>query len=52
MSCFVHGDSMMNHIVAIVYPDPEELKKWCLQQGIGLESDSHQDRVKYPEVFN
>jgi len=29
MQCFIHGDSMRNHIVAVVYPDPEQLKKYC-----------------------
>jgi long-subunit acyl-CoA synthetase (AMP-forming) len=43
---------MKNHIVAIVYPDPEELKKWCIQQSIGSEDESHVERVKHPEVFS
>lgn len=52
MQCFVHGDSMRNHVVAIVFPDPEELKKWCLQQSIGSESETHAERIQHPEVFN
>jgi long-chain acyl-CoA synthetase len=51
MSCFIHGDALKNHIVAIIYPDPEELAKWCKQQGIGSEDETHAERCKHPEVF-
>ena len=26
---FIHGDSIRNHIVAIIYPDPVEVTKFC-----------------------
>jgi len=51
MQCFIHGDSMRNHIVAIIHPDREELRKFCRQFGIGEEQESHEELMKHPEVF-
>ena len=42
---------MRNHIVAIVYPDPEELRKYCKQFGIGSDNETHAQLMKHPEVF-
>lgn len=42
---FVHGDSLRNHIVAIIYPDPEETKKFDLENG-GDSLATHADRIK------
>lgn len=39
---------MRNHIVAIIFPDPEELVKWCNQRGLG--GDTHAERIKHPEL--
>jgi len=27
---FIHGDSLRNHIVAIIYPEPEATANYCL----------------------
>ena len=43
-SCFIHGDSLRNHIVAIIYPEPNELQKLC--DSLGLEVSIH-----HPQVF-
>lgn len=51
---FVHGDSLRNHIVAIIYPDPVEVKKFCQQhslEGSSLETATHAERIKDPEVI-
>ena len=26
---FIHGDSLKNHIVAIIYPEPTAIKEFC-----------------------
>ena len=51
MQVFVHGDSMKNHIVAIVYPDPEDVKKFCELHGIGEKGESHAEQVRHPEIY-
>ena len=48
MQIFIHGDSMRNHIVAIIFPDPEELVKFCDRRG--LSGSSHAARIEHPEV--
>ena len=31
---FIYGDSFKDHIVAIVYPEEETLKRWCTEKNI------------------
>jgi long-chain acyl-CoA synthetase len=42
---FIHGESLRNHIVAIIYPDPEETKKFDLENG-GSSMATHAERIK------
>ena len=51
MQCFIHGDPMRNHIVAIIFPDPEEVRKYCTQHQIGSPGESHAELMKHHEVF-
>ena len=46
---FIHGDSLRNNIVAIIYPDPDETKKFCIDLGYSA-TESHADRIKRAEV--
>jgi long-subunit acyl-CoA synthetase (AMP-forming) len=39
---------MRNHIVAIIFPDPEELVKFCEQRN--LSGSTHSARISNPEV--
>lgn len=47
---FVHGDSLRNHIVAIIYPDPQEVQKFCNKLELQC-GDSHSERIKLVEVI-
>ena len=47
---FVHGDSIRNHIVAIIYPDPLEVSKFCQKMNL-TKPDSHGERIKLVEVI-
>lgn len=55
LQIFVHGDSLRNHIVAIVVPDPETFVPWAnaltgqnvsLGDAKGLESLVENDKVR------
>ena len=41
---------MRNHIVAIIYPDPDETKLFCKDLG-GSDTESHAERIKRPELI-
>lgn len=47
---FIHGDSLRNHIVAIIYPDPEETQKFCLENGGSL-TETHAERIQRADVI-
>ena len=47
---FIHGDSLRNHIVAIIYPDPLEVEKFCNKMKVQC-GDSHAERIKTVEVI-
>ena len=49
MQIFIHGDSVRNHIVAIIYPEPDELFKFCKQRS--LPGTTVAEQIKNPEVF-
>lgn len=49
MSVFIHGDSMRNHIVAIIFPEPEELTKFCKSRN--LSGSTIEEQIKHQEVF-
>ena len=48
MQIFIHGDSLRNNIVAIIFPDPEEVKKFC--ENLGIKKDTHAERIKVEEL--
>ena len=49
MQVFIHGDSMRNHIVAIIFPEPDELKSFCETRN--LSGSTVEEQIKHPEVF-
>ena len=45
---FVHGDSTESFLVAICYPDPDQLKAFCAANGI--KGATMKEQVKDPRV--
>jgi len=49
MQVFIHGDSMRNHIVAIIFPEPEELTEFCKSRN--LSGTTVAEQITHPEVI-
>jgi long-subunit acyl-CoA synthetase (AMP-forming) len=45
---FITGDSFKNHIVAIVYPEEETVRRYCVENGIA--TNSFAEMIKTKEV--
>jgi len=47
---FVHGNSDETYLVAVVYPDPEVLERWAIQNGLRSITNNLEALIKEPGV--